>query len=142
MTKEIKSEIKIYSTPDKIWSILIDFKNFPGWNPFMTSITGKAEIGSKLVVHIQPPNGQGMTFKPTVLSRIENKELSWLGKFIFSGLFDGKHKFELTDNMDGSVTFKQSEIFNGIFVGLFNPEKTKNGFIEMNKKLKELAEKE
>jgi hypothetical protein len=84
-----------------------------------------------------------MTFKPKILSLVINKELSWIGHFLFSGLFDGKHKFEIIDNGDGTTTFKQSEIFKGILVPFFKKmieNNTKKGFEAMNQKLKELAE--
>lgn len=84
-----------------------------------------------------------MTFKPKVLTLIKNKELSWLGHLLFPGLFDGKHQFQLIDNGDGTTTFIQSEEFKGLLVSFFKKKlntNTRNGFIEMNKKLKELAE--
>ncbi len=142
MAKEIKTEIVIQATPEKIWKILTDFESYPQWNPFITSITGNVEKGNKIVVSIKPPKGSGMTFKPTILTKTDNKELSWKGKLLFNGLFDGVHKFELIDNGNGTTTFVQSEKFSGIFVWLFNPQKTKNGFNEMNQKLKELAERQ
>jgi len=140
MAKEIRTEIIIQATSEKVWKILTDFEKYPQWNPFITSIKGQVEQGNTIQVRIKPPNGKGMTFKPTVITKNENKELRWSGKVLFSGLFDGEHKFELTDNGDGTLTFIQSEKFKGIFVWLFNPEKTQKGFIEMNKKLKELSE--
>ena len=60
--------------------------------------------------------------------------------FIFKGLFDGKHSFELIPNPDGSTTFKQSELFRGILVRLFHLDKTKNGFEQMNVALKKQCE--
>lgn len=140
MTKEIKTEIVINSSVEKIWKILTDFENYSNWNPLITYINGNLEKGNKIVVNIKPPNGSKMVFKPTILTKKKNKELVWQGKVLFGGLFDGTHKFELIDNKNGTTTFIQSEIFSGIFVGLFNPQKTQNGFIEMNKKLKALAE--
>ena len=71
-----------------------------------------------------------MIFKPIILTRINNKELSWQGKLLFKGLFDGKHKFELIDNGDGTTTFIQSEKFSGIFVWLFNPRNTKKDLMK------------
>lgn len=50
---------------------------------------------------------------------IPNQKLSWLGHFLFTGLFDGAHKFELIDNHNGSTTFIQSEQFSGILVAFF-----------------------
>ncbi|WP_286707522.1 SRPBCC domain-containing protein [Flavobacterium sp. 38-13] len=142
MAKEIKTEIVIQATPEKIWSILTDFENYPNWNPFISTIEGNAVRGNKIKVSIHPPGGKKMTFRPIVITKKDEKELSWRGKVLFRGLFDGEHKFELIDNHDGTVTFIQSEKFKGLFVWMFNPKKTKEGFNRMNEKLKELAEKE
>lgn len=142
MAKEIRTEITIQAKREKVWAILTDFENYPNWNPFITFIEGKAEEGRQITVRIAPPGGKTMTFKPTIITRTENRELKWLGTVLFKGLFDGEHTFELKDNADGTVTFIQGEQFRGIFTGLFNPEKTIKGFNEMNNKLKELAEKE
>ncbi len=143
MKKEIKTEIVINATPEKIWTLLTDFKNYSNWNPFIKSITGEAVVGNTITTRIEPPDANGMTFKPKVLAFNTNKEFRWMGHFIFPGLFDGEHKFELIDNKNGTVTFTQSEKFNGILVSLFSKmldTNTVNGFNAMNRKLKELAE--
>lgn len=140
MVKKIKTEVIINSIPEKIWGILTDLENYPNWNPFITYINGNLETGNKIIVNIKPPSGRKMTFMPTIITKKENKELVWQGKFLFKGFFDGKHKFELIDNENGTTTFIQSEEFSGIFVKLFNPQKTQNGFLEMNQILKKLAE--
>lgn len=145
MAKEIKTEILIHSTPEKIWSILTNFNNYPNWNPFIKSIKGEVKVGNKITVRIEPPESKGMTFKPKVLTFEPNKELSWLGHLMFAGLFDGEHKFEIIDNGNGITSFRQSEKFKGILVSLLKKQldnNTKRGFEEMNKKLKELAEQE
>lgn len=140
MAKEINTEIIINATPEKVWSILTSFDNYPNWNRFIKSIKGEVKIGNKIIVRIEPPQSKGMTFKPKVLTYENNKKLSWRGHLLFAGLFDGEHKFELIDKGNGTTTFRQSEKFKGIFVWLFNIEKTKKGFEEMNNTLKELAE--
>ncbi len=142
--KEIKTEILINATPEKVWAILTDFENYPNWNPFIKLIKGEVKIGNKIIVKIEPPEAKGMTFKPKILTFKTNKELSWLGHLLFAGLFDGKHKFELIDNGDGTTTFRQSEKFKGVLVPLFKKQldnNTKKGFEEMNRKLKEIAER-
>ncbi len=142
--KEIKTEVLINATPEKVWAILTDFENYPNWNPFIKLIKGEVKIGNKIIVKIEPPEAKGMTFKPKILTFETNKELSWLGHLLFAGLFDGKHKFELIDNGDGTTTFRQSEKFKGVLVPLFKKQldnNTKKGFEEMNRKLKEIAER-
>jgi len=145
MAFELKTETTINSAPEKIWSLLVDFKNYPKWNPFITSLTGDVKVGNTIQVRIEPPNGKGMTFRPTILTYEINRELSWMGHLLFTGLFDGEHKFELVDNGNSTTTFKQSEMFKGILVSLFKKQldnDTRKGFEEMNRKLKELAEQE
>ena len=144
MAKEIKTEIVIKATPEKVWAILTDFDNYPNWNPFIKSIKGQVAVGNKIIARLEPPKAKGMTFKPSVLIFDANKEFKWLGHLLFPGLFDGEHKFELFDNGNGTTTFRQSEKFKGLLVPLFKKmldNNTTNGFNLMNQKLKELAEK-
>lgn len=143
MAKEIKTEILINATPEKVWSILTNFDNYPNWNPFIKSIKGEVKVGNIITARIEPPEAKEMTFKPKILTFETNKELKWLGHLLFAGLFDGEHKFELIDNGNGTTIFIQSERFKGILVPLFKKQldnNTKKGFEEMNSKLKELAE--
>ena len=137
-SKEIKTSIIIQATPEKVWSIFSNFKNYPNWNPFLTLIEGNLRKGNKIKII-----AGGMKFNPVVLSHIKEKELIWVGRLFFKGLFDGEHKFEFIDNLNGSTTFKHEEKFQGVLVGLFSKKidnEVKPGFIEMNKKLKEICE--
>lgn len=141
--KEIKTEILIHAGPQKVWAILMDFQKYPGWNPFIRSLTGTVAVGNRITVRLEPPGAKGMTFQPRVLALEQQKELRWLGKVLFRGLFDGEHKFELADNGNGTTTFRQSETFKGILVPLFRKMldiNTPDGFRLMNRKLKERAE--
>ena len=144
MAKEIKTEIQINASPEKVWSILTKFEDYPNWNPFIKSISGEVKPGNKIKTRIEPPKAKGMTFRPKVIVFEKNKEFSWLGHFFIPGLFDGEHRFKLIKNENETTTFIQSEKFNGILVPLFKKMldvNTINGFNEMNQKLKELAEK-
>lgn len=143
MAKEIKTEILIHARPEKIWTILTDFSNYKDWNPFIKSISGEVKTGNKIKVVIQPSETNSMTFTPVVLAFDPNKELRWLGRLLFKGVFDGEHTFELIDQRNGTTLFIQSETFKGILVPLFAKQldtNTKSGFEKMNRKLKELAE--
>lgn len=139
MAKQIKTSIIINASKEKIWKILTDFESYPEWNSFIKSVTGEVKVGNQIKIKLQ-----GMTFKPNVLTFNENTELKWLGYLWFKGLFDGEHKFKLTDNGNGTTNFEQSENFSGILVKLFSKsldKDTKNGFEQMNNELKLRAEK-
>lgn len=143
MTVEIFTEILIEAQPQKVWEIVTDFENYPEWNFFVKSIEGNVRVGNIISVRIEPPNGNGLTFKPLVVAYEPQKELRWLGKFFIKGIFDGEHQFKLIDNKNGTTTFIQSETFTGILVSLFknNLNNTKIGFEQMNLELKEIAER-
>lgn len=142
MALEIKTEIIINASPQKVWGVFSNFEKYPQWNSFIISLTGEVEENKKIKAVIQAPDSKPMAFKPKVLSLVENKELTWLGYLLFPGVFDGRHHFELNDNGDGS-TFIQSERFKGVLVPFFKKslnENTRKGFEMMNEQLKELAE--
>jgi hypothetical protein len=140
---EIRTQIEIKSTPERVWSILVDFAAHAQWNPFLRSIEGVAKNREKLKVFIQPVGGNGMTFRPTVLVAKPNQELRWLGRFLLPGLFDGEHYFQIAPISPDRVCFIQGEKFRGILVALFKSSLdsgTKAGFVAMNQSLKDRAE--
>jgi hypothetical protein len=142
MAKEIRTEIEIKASPEKIWKILTDFEHYDQWNPFIKSVHGEIASGKKIIVRREPPGMKGMTIKPTVLTYKANQELRWLGNLIIPGLFDGEHVFELIDNGNGTTTFRQYEYFKGMLVFLFKrmlDNNTTNGFRLMNQRLSEQA---
>ena len=144
MKKEIKTQITIEATPDRVWEVLTDFEKYSGWNPFIKSIQGKVQTGEKIIVRLEPPGAKGMTFKPRVLAFDKNKQFRWIGHLFFPGLFDGEHRFELIDNGNGTTTFIQAEKFKGILVRMLSKMldgSTLNGFKAMNERLKIEVEK-
>jgi hypothetical protein len=141
--KEVSTGININAPASKVWKILTNFGDYPEWNPFLRWLHGDVSAGKKIAVRITPPGANGMTFKPTVLKFVANKEFLWLGHLLFPGLFDGEHIFELIDNGNGTTTFVQRERFSGILIPLFNKKldvNTREGFELMNQQLKKKAE--
>ncbi len=141
--EEFKTEIEISARPERVWEILIDFKKYPIWNPFIRQIIGRAESGSQLEIFLESPGGKIIKFMPRVTISNPNTELRWLWKLFISRLFEGEHIFIIKTLDKGNVLFIQKELLNGILVPLFGKmlfAKTRAGFEEMNKALKERAE--
>ena len=140
--KVLETEIQISASPDKVWTILTDLQKYSEQNPFIRKAQGQTEIGEKLEVSISPPNGKEMVFKPTVKSIVANKEFSWLGRFLFPGIFDGEHIFIIKPTESGCLLI-QKEKFSGLLVPLLwsgLDKDTRAGFELMNKALKVRAE--
>jgi hypothetical protein len=141
--KELRSEIEIQASAERVWQLLTDFPSFPQWNPFIREASGAIRVGERLEVHIQPSGASGMTFRPTVLKAEPNRELRWLGHLLLSGLFDGEHSFTIEPLGENHVRFTQREVFTGLLVPLFArglDTDTRRGFEEMNLALKTKAE--
>ncbi len=141
---ELYTEIEIDAPAETVWRILMDFENYPNWNPFIRRVEGETKPGSQLKVFIQPSGGMGMAMKPNVVENTANLKFSWLGSLLVKGLFDGRHEFLLEPKADNKVKFIQREEFSGILVPIIwalVKKNTRRGFEEMNSALKVLAEK-
>ena len=139
----IYTEIEINAPAKKVWEILTDVKKYPEWNPFIKQVEGILEEGEKIMALIQPQNSKPMTFHPKVLTVVPEKKVRWLGAFLFKGLFDGEHIWELEKLDEQNTKLVQKENFTGLLVPLFKKELEKNskpGFVLMNKSLKKRAE--
>jgi hypothetical protein len=140
---EIKTEIEINATPEKVWSILANFSEYPLWNSFIQKIEGTPKLSEKLSVSIQPEKGKGMQFSPTVLVAEPNQELRWMGRLLLPKIFDGEHYFMIKKLDQDRVTFIHGERFSGFLAALMRSSmeaSTKAGFVAMNQALKLRAE--
>lgn len=142
MSAAISTTIDIDASPQAVWEVLTDFAAYGDWNPFMDRVEGTPEVGAKLVVHMTPNGGRGMTFKPTVLAANPGQELRWLGKLGFGGLFDGEHSFVLAANADGTTHLTHGERFSGILVAPLKGtlKNSHAGFEAFNHALKQRVE--
>jgi hypothetical protein len=142
MMKQIKTEIIINASKEKVWNILTDFENYKSWNPFIVNSAGNAVAGSKLA-NTMKLDDKTQTFRPKVLKVDENKYFDWLGHLFFKGIFDGHHYFKIEELSDNQIKLVQGENFSGILSGMILKsigEKTMANFVKMNNALKELAE--
>ncbi len=77
---EVRTQIDIDAPPDRVWEIFSDFPGHSNWNPFIRTIEGEAREGARLIITVDPPEGDPMTFEPTILVVRPDEELQWLGR--------------------------------------------------------------
>ncbi|WP_094226593.1 SRPBCC domain-containing protein [Methanolobus psychrotolerans] len=141
---KICTDIIIEAPINEVWDLLTDFDRFEIWNPFITSIKGKLEPGSKLDVHMQPTGMKGTNLNPVITKVEPVNEYRWTGHLWFKGIFDGEHVFRLEELENNRTRLIQCERFRGILAPLilyFIGEKTREGFENMNASLKKECEK-
>jgi hypothetical protein len=143
MTKQIRAEIDIHATPERVWQVLTDFAAYPQWNPFMTQARGTARRGERLTIRMQPAGRRAMTFRPAVLDADPGRRLRWLGRLGLPGIFDGEHSFTIEPRGDGQVRLVQQEEYQGLLVPFMAKSLDRHtlpAFEQMNQALKRRAE--
>ena len=140
--KEIRTEIIINTSKEKVWNVLTNFREYPEWNPFIRSLEGQAVKDTRLVTTLQLEDRKPMVFKPIVTVLDELRKFEWLGTTPLN-VVNGRHFFIVEEINEKKVKFIHGEQFTGILARPFHKrlaEPTQRGFIEMNKALKVRAE--
>ena len=138
MRHEIRTQIDIEAPPDKVWAQLTDLGAYAAWNPFITTAAGTAEPGRRLSLRMQPAGGRAITIRPRVTTASPGAVFEWLGHLGVRGIFDGRHRFELTATPAGTHLV-QCETFGGVLVRPFRrslDRGTRAGFEAMNTALR------
>ncbi|MEW6649371.1 MAG: SRPBCC domain-containing protein [Chloroflexota bacterium] len=140
--KELRTEIELQATPEKVWQILTSFDKYPEWNPFIHHAIGKAEEGEKVDITFKS-RAKEMTLHCTVIKSEPNRELCWRYHVGLPFIFQGEHSFIIESAGDNRVHFINREVFTGLLV----PSQAKDidtnsrqGFEAMDKALKARAE--
>jgi hypothetical protein len=140
--KELRTEIEIQASPDKVWQVLTSLDKYPEWNPFIHHAIGKAKVGEIVDIDFQP-DSKGLKLHCTVVKVDKNRELCWKYHVTLPGLFRGEHSFIIEQIEGNKVRFIDQEIFNGLLVPLQAKDidtNSRQGFEAMDKALKARAE--
>jgi hypothetical protein len=116
VSHRVVTQIAIDAPPERVWAVFTEFDAYTDWSRFVKSIAGELREGARLTVRLGPADSKGLTFKPRVTEYREGAVLEWLGHLIIPGIFDGRHRFELTPAGNGGTLFAQSETFGGISI--------------------------
>ena len=104
-------EVNIRSSPERIWSLLTDAKNFPRWNSTVSSIEGRISEGEQLQVRVP---GSNRVLKPKVSGVRLNERMTWSGGV--APIFKGVRTFNLISRKSGSTDFVMEERFSGLML--------------------------
>jgi len=114
--KELVTRIEIDAPAAKVWETLMNFRDYPQWNPFVQYVRGEAKPGGTIHTILALPDGEPMVIHPEVLKVDPQHEFRWKGKFWLRGLFDSEHYFKVMPLTENRSLFIQGEIFSGILV--------------------------
>jgi hypothetical protein len=136
--QDIRADIVIAASSDKVWSVLADTAAYPKWNPEISALIGPLTPGAVLENHEGYGDDQ-MVFHPVVLAAVPGQELRWFGTLGFARAFRAEHYFLLRPSAGGTA-FTQGEHLSGALLWLWDARQLEPGFAAMNEALKRRAE--
>ncbi len=141
--KELRTEIEIKASPEKVWEILTDLAKYPEWNPFLHHAVGSPTLGGKVdITFLQ--GSKDMTLHCKVVKALPHRLLAWKYHVIAPFLWNGVHSFTIDRLGDKLVRFIDVEVFSGLLIpAQANSIETtsRQDFMSMDKALKQRAEK-
>jgi hypothetical protein len=142
--KELRTEIEIQASPDKVWQVLTNLDRYTEWNPFIHHAIGKAKVGEKVDITFRS-GSKDMTLHCTVVKVEPNRELCWKYHVILPGLWSGEHSFTIEPMGANRVRFIDKEMFSGLLIPLQAKDidtNSRRDFEAMDKALKARAEQD
>ena len=105
---EVRTVIK--ASDAVVWALLTNAADYTRWNSGVTSITGRIALDERIVLRstLDPKR----TFTLRVKEFTPNRRLVWGGS-------QGERVYEITPNVDSTVTFRMSERIGGVMFPLY-----------------------
>lgn len=111
---ELRTEVEIAASRERVWTALTTFADYPRWNPVLTRVTGDLAVGAKLAVEMSRADGSDSILdgRVTVLRPLE--ELRWEGKIVHRWLLSVEHFFLLDDRGGGRTRVVHGQDLGGV----------------------------
>ncbi len=140
---DVRAEIEINASPERVWKVLTDFSSYSSWNPLITSAGGTAKTDSVLTLRLQPPQSRTLALKARVLHYERLRQIRWRGAaWGVPLLLSSEQSFTLEALPDGRTKVVQQAAATGLLRGLIGPsdQHALSGLEAMNQALKARAE--
>ena len=140
--RDVQVVTDIEADPERVWEVLTDFPSYPSWSVFVRSVSGRAEVGSRLQVVLGLEGRRATTVRPVVVDATGPGRLAWQGRLGPPGLLGGTHEFVLTAIAHGRTRLVHRESFRGAVAALVpgRPRGAVQGFGAFNAALAHRAE--
>jgi len=137
---QLSTRIAIAAPPATVWALIADPAAHLLWNPNLRRMEGRLEMGETFLMSLGAVGKRPMTFRPTVLSRREGHHVTWRGRLMMPGIFDGTHTLRVEPDGQGGSVFFNEESFSGLLLSVMGVEQFRPDFLAANAGLKRLAE--
>ncbi len=143
MTRIHTLTVDISASAARVWSVLVDVRDYPRWNPFLTITSGRLRHGGRITVVATPADHPPLTLRARVQRVLKPVELVLISQPLVPGFLQGEHRFRI-ESLAGDLS---RLCIHGQFAGALSvvwPDRLENagrdGFTAMAQALKERTE--
>jgi hypothetical protein len=112
---ELRNEIEIKASADRVWRVLTDFARYAEWNPHMLGVVGQLRVGQPVALTVKVPEGE-RTWACHVVKVDLGQEFAWTFTDRLPLLYRGQHTFRLEPVDQHTTRYVDREIFQGLLV--------------------------
>lgn len=135
--------VEIDAPIETVWQVLLDFKQYPEWNPFTYRVETDLQIGSPVDLYVRLP-GRGSRLQTEYVREVSAPErLSWGMTMGADFLLRALRQQQLYRLSDSRCCYQSTDAFSGLLtpvVRLLFGNSIRNGFNAMAYALKQRAE--
>ncbi len=135
--KSVHHEIIINAPKEKVWTALVDMKQYKEWNPVMKLVQGEVEEGNKVTYEFTQDENTKSKISASVRQMKPNELLNQFGGIPFILTFD--HKYILEEQGEQTKVIIHED-YRGIWVNFWNPKPVEKAYARLNEALKNRVE--
>jgi hypothetical protein len=139
-SKSAETTTVVDAPRETVWRVVVDFDEYPAWNPYLRSVAGQPEEGGTLDVHLDPPGGDGQDVSASVTVYRPPRKLQWRSRLLVPGLRDLEYEVIVEPLGQGRAQVVQRARYEGVLSVLSDAEETRAGLQQMSRALKARAE--
>jgi hypothetical protein len=114
-----RTDFEVEASDADVWAALVDFEQYPQWNPSLPSISGELKEGSIVSLTLGLPGKSPMKVTAK-FEQIQPKRLmTWRGKVGGAWLFSGYRVFEIQALTPTKTKVTHVEDIDGLLAPLF-----------------------
>lgn len=138
--RQYHTSVIINCSLETLWNELVNFSEYPNWNPIVGDLKGELKVGNTISTFIVPLN---KTYFPKLLVCTPHIELTWQGVRGAKWLMAGKHYYRMEKITDNETKLYHGEYFTGLLSPLISNrllDKMRLAFLHHNELLKQRIE--
>ena len=112
---QVQTFLDIAAPPARVWAVLADFAGWDRWNPVLTRVRGRLEVGAHVRFRVATPRGPALPISAEIVIVEPGRDLTWIGPAAprwLRKVVAGEHWFRLTPIATGT-RFDHGERFTG-----------------------------